>query len=309
MPRLSRAARLVLLLAALIAAVGCGDNAAPPFPDGPSGLLPAAHRRGLPWPSGSWTWTWESVGVPGRGAALLTVGPERWRWRLDRQPPPAPLVLVPPDTTWEPMRVARGAETGDWLPLPRIPAAAGGGSAVELAALLTAPRFGSRTTHWPSLPVPVRAGRAVAGGLDLSACLREAMARWNEGADPPWFTACDTAAWGVRLVHLAGRRLSPPFWAQITRLDDAGRPLGVSIIAGDNLAAARDSVYAVRAFVHELGHALFLWGHSPCREHVLWGAAPPIVGRPSPDERKATHLVHGLPEGLDLSRYGTANGP
>jgi hypothetical protein len=309
MTRPRRAPRSVRLLAALLAAAGCSGDAAAPPAAGPGGPLPPAHGRGLPWPAGAWSWTWRAAEGPACGEARLRVADGRWSWRLVPEPPDAPLVLAPPDTVWEPMTLPRAAAPGDWLPLPRLPAAAGPGSVAELAALLTAPRFAGRTTHWPRLPVPVRTGRATAGDLDLSACLRTAMARWNAGADPPWFAADDSAGWGVRLVHLAGRTLSPPFWAQITRLDSVGRPLGVSIVAGDNLAAARDSVYAVRAFVHELGHALFLWGHSPCREHVLWGAAPPIVGWPSPDERKAAQLVHGLPEGLDLSRYGSASGP
>jgi hypothetical protein len=309
MLHLLHAAPLVLILAASLAAVGCtGETPSAPAP-GPAGPLPQAHGRGLPWPAGAWTWSWQALDGSGRGVARLQVTDRRWAWDLGPAPPAGALVLSPPDGTWETMRIADGAEPDDWLPLPRVPTMAGGGSAAELAALLTAPRFGSRTTHWPSLPIPVRTGRATAGQLDLSACLRTAMDRWNLGAEPPWFAASDSAAWGVRLVHLAGRTLSPPFWAQITRLDGGGRPLGVSIVAGDNLAAAGDSIYAVRAFVHELGHALFLWGHSPCREHVLWGAAPPIVGWPSPDERKAAQLVHGLPEGLDLSRYGSASGP
>ena len=107
----------------------------------------------------------------------------------------------------------------------------------------------------------------------------------------------------MRLVHLAGRSLNPPLWAQITRLDSLGAPLRVHIVCGDNYDDRRDSIYAVRGFVHELGHALFLWGHSPDRDHVLWGAAPPLRDTPSPDERKAALLWHGLPAGLDLNRY------
>ena len=77
----------------------------------------------------------------------------------------------------------------------------------------------------------------------------------------------------------------------------------MNLVAGNNYDDLREPKYVVRGFVHELGHALFLWGHSPDRDHSLWGIGPPIVEQPSQDERKAARLLHGLPEGLDLSRY------
>ncbi|MBE0566899.1 MAG: hypothetical protein IH621_13130, partial [Krumholzibacteria bacterium] len=206
--------------------------------------------------------------------------------------------------------VSAGAPDPDWLPLPRL--AVDSGAYADLVALLadlTGPRFAGRVTHWPDRPIPLRIPPAESGSVDLAACLRTAMDRWNEGEAVPWFAAVDTAAWGVRLVHLPGRHLVPPLQAQITRLDPAGRPLRVHILAGDNYDDPWDSVYAVRGLVHELGHALFLWGHSRDREHVLWGAAPPLVGAPSADERKAALLWHGLPEGCDLDRYRTATAP
>jgi len=98
-------------------------------------------------------------------------------------------------------------------------------------------------------------------------------------------------------------------FARITRLDGEGRPLVVQIVVGDTYDEANERVYAVRGLVHELGHALFLWGHSRDRNHVLWGDAPPQVAAPSADERKAVHLWHGLPDGLDLKLYGRAAAP
>ena len=129
------------------------------------------------------------------------------------------------------------------------------------------------------------------------------MEKWNSGEPEPWFRIDEDAFWGVRLVHFPEAILRPPLLARITRLDDQGNPLRVNIIVGDNYDDAVDRKYAIRGFIHELGHALFLWGHSDDRNHVLWGAAPPMVDWPSDDERKAARLWHGLPEGLDLNDY------
>ena len=177
------------------------------------------------------------------------------------------------------------------------------GDLVDFLGELTGPHFGSIVCHWPKFPIPVRTGQAVSGDLDLAACLAEAVARWNEGESRPWFRLEEGADWGVRLVHYPGAILRPPLRARITRLDDQGRPQRINIIIGDNYDDLRDRKYAIRGLVHELGHALFLWGHSRDRAHVLWGAAPPLVDMPARDERKAAHLWHGLPEGLDLGDY------
>ena len=132
------------------------------------------------------------------------------------------------------------------------------------------------------------------------------MARWNQGPGDPWFVLDEEAYWGVRLVHFPGAILHPPLTARITRLDEDERPLRINIVVGDNYDGPEDRPYAVRGFVHELGHALFLWGHSTDRMHVLWGSAPPLRDDPSPDERKAAQLWHGPPDGLDLKNYFNA---
>ena len=168
---------------------------------------------------------------------------------------------------------------------------------------LTSPWFDQIITHWPEPMVPVRLGSAISGQVDLSACLQEAVAIWNGDRRIPWFRIDEEAAWGIRLIHLPDVRLSPPLEIRITRLDERGNPLRMNILVGNNYEQLRDPKYVVRGFVHELGHALFLWGHSPDREHCLWGTAPPLVDHPAEDERKAARLLHGLPEGLDLSLY------
>ncbi len=304
----ARLATSLLLTAAACLGAACGQEGDPAGPPPTAaGPLPAAHAAGLVWPAGRWLWTWTATPSSRTGTAELLVAGGRWAWTLTGAAPPAGsgLELVPAaPEAWLPLRLPAGADQAAWLPLPRLPVDSSYfDDLLALLTVLTEPRFDSRVTHWPGRPIPVRCGAARSGEVDLSACLREAVGRWNEGLAEPWFACTDTADWGVRLVHLAGRRINPPLLAQITRLDALGAPLRVHIVCGDNYDDRRDSVYAVRGFVHELGHALFLWGHSPDREHVLWGAAPPLRGTPSPDERKAALLWHGLPEGLELDRY------
>ena len=166
---------------------------------------------------------------------------------------------------------------------------------------LTKPYFNSTVCHWPAYPVPIRVGPAVNGEIDLAECLAEAVDRWNLGEASPWFSFDPAADWGIRLIHFPDLEMHPPARAQITRLDDQGRPLRIHIILGNNYATPQQRPYAIRALVHELGHALFLWGHSRDPAHILWGSGPPVVDFPSLEERKAAHLWRDLPEGLNLN--------
>ena len=172
---------------------------------------------------------------------------------------------------------------------------------------LTEPYFNSTVCHWPAYPVPIRVGMAVNGEIDLAECLAEAVDRWNFGETSPWFIFDPAADWGIRLIHFPDLEMHPPARAQITRLDDQGRPLRIHIILGNNYVTQQQRPYAVRALVHELGHALFLWGHSQNPAHILWGGGPPLVDFPSLEERKAAHLWRDLPEGLNLTLLPTAS--
>ena len=310
----------------LLVLTGCARDDTPLLPPSsvaPGDTLELAGEFGWsgtgadPWPTGTSAWHWRTIAgdtLPVSGRATLDIthvaGLTRGRWQLVPAPPPADsLCLVPDDpATWH-SQLTGALSTGEPppLPLPRLPV----DSTLyeDLLALLldlTAPFFGNIVAHWPATPVPVRTVPAVSGDVDLTACLLEAVATWNRDEPEPLFAVADDAAWGVRLVHFAGAILSPPLRARITRLDERGRPLVIQIIVGDNYDHVLARPYAVRGMVHELTHALFMWGHSRDRNHVLWGTAPPQLDRPSRDERKAVRLWHGLPEGLDLRCYGRA---
>ncbi len=177
------------------------------------------------------------------------------------------------------------------------------GNLLDLVQTLTSDHFNQIITKWPPGPIPLRIGHEQHGDVDLSACLRRAMSIWNQGTKNPWFVLDEDATWGIRLLHYRDPRLSPPLRVQLTRHDAKGNPIRMNIVVGDNYSTFQDTTYVIRGMVHELAHTLLLWGHSSDRNHSLWGAAPPLVKAPSPDERKAAQLVHGLPEGVDLKNY------
>ena len=267
--------------------------------------------------NGVWEWSWRILQPDSQqisGVAQLTLKGRKGTWRLDYQSKPPAEVFTKPgllllyplhDQIWHTLEVPWPLEVPTTLlPLPRQPIQSPYyADLLHLLQELTQPKFSQIVTHWPQLPVPVRPVEAVSGNVDLAACLGEAVEIWNLGETDSLFRWSPHADWGVRLVHFPGMILHPPLSIKIVRLDDSGQPLRVHIIAGDNYDQNQDRTYAVRGMVHELAHALWLWGHSQDRNHVLWGRAPPLVTHPSGDERLAARLLTLLPVGLGLSAY------
>ncbi|MFH1842520.1 MAG: hypothetical protein ABIF77_04885 [bacterium] len=191
-----------------------------------------------------------------------------------------------------------------WLPLPRLPLQSPYyADLLHLLQELTQPRFAQVVCHWPSWPIPVRAGVAQSGTVDLALCLHEAVDIWNDTAPMPLFRWAPDASWGVRLVHFPGSVRSPPLSAKVVRLDGTDGVLSIHILAGDTYDDVHKRRGAVRGLAHELGHALLLWGHSEDRRHLLWRSGP-ITDIPTSDEQQAAILLSLLPGGLQLSRYG-----
>lgn len=272
-------------------------------------------RRFLGLTDGIWHWEWTrraSTGECFRGSALLQLSGLCARWQLLGAPGSLPatqtaagvLCLEPLDSThWHTLKVAWPPRFNSLLPLPRLAVqSAHYADLLHLLQELTTPRFERVVHHWPGAPIPVRAGPAVSGEVDLAACLRDAMTLWNDGEATPLFAWDPHAVWGIRLVHFPGTYPRPVMAVKVVRLDGRGNPLTIHIQVGDAYDIARHRRHAVRALVHELAHALLLWGHSEDRRHVLWRCGP-IVALPSQDERRAAHLLARLPAGLDLSAY------
>ncbi len=270
------------------------------------------------WNSGQWDWTWTSADSSAGKARLgfLPLPPPSVGWQIKWEfsglksgiLPLGTMDLQPLDEEiwhpffWEHSGVDSVITFPFPLPIQEVESNLYSG-VLELLKTLITPYFHQVIVHWRQATVPVRLVPAQNGSLDLAACLTEAVGIWNEGEDQPWFEINPDAAWGLRLVHFPGRHLHPPLFSQITRLESPGHPARIHIVTGDNYDDPWDRVYAVRGFVHELAHALFLWGHSLDNQHSLWGRGPPLVSAPSLDERKAARWMRGLPEGLDLSQY------
>ena len=297
---------------------GCSRRQSPLAPtDETIGIWPPQLKEMLELADGDWSWRWFAVSETHgeeSGMAQLTVDGDAYRWRFEAGGAPSPqageLRLEPADPRWLSIRVPDRRALAETPPLTRL--AIESVAYTDLVAMLrelTTPKFGAVVTRWPDYPVPVGAPVAQSGEIDLAACLREAVEIWNSGEIEPLFAWQPEASWGVRLAHYAGSIREPPLQIQLTRRAADGSPLVMRIAAGSNYASHASRPYAVRGLSHELGHAALLWGHSPDRDHLLWGAAPPLRPDPSRDERRAVRLLRRLPPGLDLNRYGNSAAP
>ncbi|HPF33798.1 MAG TPA: hypothetical protein P5571_03405 [Candidatus Krumholzibacteria bacterium] len=302
------------VLAALLPLPGCGERPLAPAAATEARLeLPDAQAdvlRRLSGPVGSARWRWSDAADPATGGpARLAWNAAGAAWRLRGRPGwalPDTLVLVPaaPDA-WHEQRIpTRTTGTPQLLPLPRIPLrSAYYADLLHLLLELTRGLHEGVVRRWAHDPIPLAPGEPGDGPVDLTACLAVAAARWEAAWGAPLFGADAVFAEGIRLVHRDGEILHPPMWARLLRRDPAGRPLLITIVAGDNYDRPDLERYAVRGLAHELAHALQLWGHSRDRIHLLWESGP-VVDGPSPDEVAALRLWRTLPEGLDLRLYG-----
>jgi hypothetical protein len=311
MSRHAATAQAVLILSMILIIGGC---------DRPGRPQPALREVIGPWTAslrttteidqGAWPWTWRAAAdSAASGPVELVIGGGLYRWRFLGTPASGPLEMAPAGGLWLAMDVPDVDALAGMPPLPVLPVDTDAWpDLVSMARALVTPRFGGYVPHWPARPVPVGAADMVSGDVDLAACLREAVMIWNEGEVDPPFVWAPGSEWGVHVAHYAGSMRSPPMDFRITRLDSIGRPLRARISVGDNYDHPYERQYAVRAFSHELAHARLLWGHTPDRNHLLWGSAPPLRADPSEDERRAANLLEALPARLDLRRYRPAAG-
>jgi len=309
---------LMLGLCAILAQASCTsgpDHTTDPADGAPpaitiDGVYPDELSALMELGTDTYTWRWGTPGSRPAHPATLTIDGRHWSWRLT---PDAASPGLPASISMEPAApdIWHNFETrtdtlppGAWFPLPRmIVRSPYYHDLLALLQELITPRFGQRVCHWYQRPVPVGAGPAVSGAVDLSPCFHDAVAAWNEGATEALFVWEPDTALGTRLLHLPGHCLRPPMSASLVQRDAQGRALRLQIRVGDTYSDPIDERYARRGFVHELAHALLLWGHSLDREHILWRGGP-VVDRPSDDERRAVRLLQALPAGMDISAYG-----
>jgi hypothetical protein len=271
------------------------------------GRFPPELALVLATPDGESDWVWTDPVTAHTRPARLSIAGDTWTWRLDSDDDglPAVFTLTPtqPDL-WHAFEIRPDTPApGAWFPLRRQAVTSPFYyDLVHLLQDLTAPRFDQHVTHWYRTPVPVSADSAISGAVDLRACFRAAVAIWNDSAETPLFSWEPGNALGAHLLHLPGGHLSPPMSASLVQRDDQGRALRLRIRVGDTYDDPLDERYAIRGFVHELAHALLLWGHSLDRDHCLCRYGP-MVERPAADERRAVALLQALPAGMDLGRY------
>ncbi len=303
---------LVIVICGLLSLLtSCGDSVLVPYEEPAvtkSLSVPAEQAFHILVPGdGTALWRWSDA-TGSEGHARLQWTQSHVEWSLTHEPdsPPGDSLFLQPEQPdiWHGMSVfSPDDSTAQWLPLPRIPLqSAYYGDLLHFLLEMTTPLHGGRVAHWVDDPIPVAPSVAISGEVDLGACFREAMEAWNQAAGKPLFVEATVFARGVRLVHREGQVLHPPMWARMLRRDQADRPILVTIHIGDTYDRAHLRRYAVRGLIHELGHALQLWGHSRDRLHILWESGP-ITNLPSRDEIAAITLWRTLPPGLDLTRY------
>jgi hypothetical protein len=226
-----------------------------------------------------------------------------WRLRCPAPGPAAEVLRVEPEgrhRLWFGLRV----DLAGWprtLParLPLVPRdGAVSAPYVDLLDLLQEflyPRSGSRISRWPSLPLRVAVPARETTDPYVVTC-RQAVDLWNEVAGETWLLAVgaeDSAA-----VRCAVSEEAPLGYTRIVSRSADGDATRMLVHLSPRFHPDFPR-YIRRAWAHEFGHALGLWGHSVVRDHLLYGRAV-LVDRPHPDEVEALRRLYALPVGFRL---------
>jgi hypothetical protein len=158
------------------------------------------------------------------------------------------------------------------------------------------PRSGSRVARWQTLPIRVALPERATDDPYRTSCA-EAIADWNEALGTTWLqTVSDPDASQV-ICTVAEE---PPLgYTLILERDTRDNPLRLRVHLSPRFNPEFPR-YIRRAWMHEFGHVLGLWGHSRSMLHLVNGRAV-IVDDPHPDEIAALRRLYDLPRGFDLS--------
>jgi hypothetical protein len=255
-------------------------------------------------------WYWETT--ERAGTAELEVINSSYKWELSDYNPQSEdncnIMLHPDDINhWHSIitdhtKLAKGLSP----PIPITPITSPEyNNIMDFLSEMTGPRYDRIVTHWVGEIIPVQVDSFETTTLNLSDALSHAVTVWNEIFEYDIFDIGEYIPWGVRLIYRPGMQ-TPPLYIRGIRQDNSGHPMLMHIIVGDNYNNSHSNIWINRAMVHELTHALCLWGHSKDREHILWENGP-IVDVPSNDEIIAIKLWIALPDGLNLNDYTTVN--
>lgn len=298
--------RLLFCLLALVLAAGCRAHDPSPTAPGEDPRLRVPGGAGLrlvfaPPPG---------AGAPPLGASLWA-GSQRHRlgprngWSAVLGPPLAPPFLLRIDPfgggpEFHPLRRVV-VEADPWsLEMPLLRRTPLGGTPyAELLDLLQEflePWSGSRVSRWESLPQRVRLPALPPDDPYRTTCL-EAIDVWNVTMGRTVLEAVSsTDSATIRCTVFEEDRAA---FTRSEARDADGHPLRLRVHLSRRWIEDAPR-YIRRIWVHELGHALGLWGHSRDLDHVVNGRAV-ITDRPHPHELAALELLFRLPRDFDLS--------
>jgi len=137
------------------------------------------------------------------------------------------------------------------------------------------------------------------GEVDYLGTLRAAVAIWNRCLQTERFvlvppgSSCEIACEIFDEASLG--------YTQLLQRDDEHRPLKMKIHLSPRWAVGAEK-YVQRAWVHELGHTLGLWGHSRDPRHVLHGLFI-AVDEPDPEEVRMARWLWSIPSGTHLGWF------
>lgn len=180
----------------------------------------------------------------------------------------------------------------------------------------TADRPNTNLYKWASYPVPIHVPDFTSTvGVDYGAACRAMVQAWNDNLgrdflvlEPDPAAASIVVAYSLDEDGLHGR-------ADLDEPGHGGLVLGEAIpeLVTLRLQPELPSELAVQAVVlHEMGHALGLYGHAYCSgpNYLMWvGGINPFERPPAEsiheDEIRAVQLIRDLPQGLEMAAFPT----
>jgi hypothetical protein len=244
------------------------------------------------------------------GRAVAWLGPQQgWSAWLPYPPPRgATLRVEAGGTGCYPMRATFVGPPPPQLSvglLPRVALADGVyAEAFDLLVELVRPFGGATIRRWPPAQLRVALPPDTFTVRYAQAC-EQAIAAWNLALGEPRLQAVPTGADAqVRTTVAPEAQLA---FTQLEREDEWGHPLAMRVHVSPRYVVGAER-YVRRAYLHELGHVLGLWGHSRDRAHIMNGVAVTSDSIHA-DERRVARWLWALPNDCDLSFYVRPAGP
>ncbi len=279
--------------------IGCGDrNGSPTVPSPTTAAFVETMRIHIrAHPAGP-----ELIGLwnPRDGRSWRGSGP----WSI--RPGPAPstileLAALPRSEAWTPLRVPwfAGNLPTELLLLPRVEFTDSEyPQALDLLTECVAPFSAGVVRRWHSATLRVARPLPV-DGVDYLGTLEEAVQIWNQALSRE---VLHLVAWSEE-AEVICELSEESRLGYVRRLeeDPERHPLRMLIHLSPRWGLGTER-YVRRAWLHELGHVLGLWGHSRDPRHLMHGRFI-AVDAPHPEELLVLDWVWQLPHGTHLGWY------